>query len=380
MVVKFENICVQTGHDGIRSAQDILVSDLLDEYWQEPEKRLAATDFDQTLTRDDIGVLVFKESLAQPDFWKFSDKVFKNLLSPIDPAPGNRLSYRELVSKTAMKNIKTPQEVMRNAQRLHALFSSLEETYSALQKASANTTLREKFSREMVEFDAVVLLLEPFFSDFFGNQIFSRTRFLAGKSHLDVQDLSQNVLEQGRVQINDSIFRLFEEIKKRGGEGRIVTTNLVSIVRKIVEDSVLNTVFDEDDVIATKLVKNGTQDDHPLEKNIELSQYIEGEPVFGKRKVELLKQESVIIDRRFSLAAGDSVVNDGPMLAESLKNKGVSIIIVPENADIEQIAQKFEAKIKNVLKKASLSEEEKQRMWYLQSNQFTDARYLPHAD
>ena len=370
--MEFKDICVQTGQDGVRNADDVLVSELLDEYWKDPQKRLAATDFDQTLTRDDVGVLVFKESLSNPTFWKFSDTVFQNLLSPVDPAPGSLLSYRELVEKTAIGNIKTPHDTLRNAQRLHALFGSLEDTFKSLRKDFENTVLREKFSREMVEFDAVVLLLEPFFSDFFGNQIFSRTRFLAGKSDSDAKELSRNVLNKGKVQINDSIFSIFEELNKRGGKQRIVTTNLASIVGEIVSQSVLNTVFSEKDIIATKIVKNGAS----LQKKEELSQYIEGDPVFGKRKVELLKQESVITDRRFSLAAGDSVSNDGPMLAESLKNKGVSIIVVPENADIEKIARSFETKIRNILQKASLSEEEKQRMWYLRSNQFTDARHL----
>ncbi len=373
----FEKICVQTGHDGIKKDQDFYVSELFDEYWTNPEKRLAATDFDGTLTRDDVGVLIFKETLSKPDFWSFPNRVFRDLLAPVNPSPGNFLSYRELVLRTTMGNIKTSPDVKKNASQLHALFASLETIYAALQKNPDDLLLREKFSREMIEFDEIVLLLEPFFSNFFGNQIFSRTRFLSGKSNIDTKGLSLETLSAGKIQINDSIFSIFKELKNRGTISRIVTTNLFSIVREIVSASVLKVIFSESDVIATKLRENNTNPTPPFKKQIELSQYIDGEPVFGKRKVELLKQISVREDRRFSFAAGDSVSNDGPMIAESIKNKGVAIIVVPsEEGDIEKVSKTFETRVRNILQKNSLTDDEKQRMWYLRSSQFSDARYL----
>ncbi len=374
--MKFESICVQTGHDGIQNGQVSLVSDLLDEQYKEPEKKLAATDFDQTLTRDDIGALAFMESFLQKRFWDFSIKEFEELLAPTKPIPPNLLSYRDLVTKAANGNIKASSEVQKNSTRLLELFSSLKGLYGSLQKNPDNMVLQEVFAKEMLEFDEIVLPLEVFFSDFFGNQIFSRTRFLVGKSNLDTKKLSQNILKKGKVQLNDAVFSIFEELKKRGGEQRIVTTNLKSIVREIVKESVLGEVFSEDDVIATMLAKNGERRFESGKRSVDFSQYIEGEPVYGKRKVELLRQTSVNIDRRFNLAAGDSVGNDGPMMAESLKRDGIAIVVVPANTDIEKVAQSFEVKIQNELNKESLTEEEKQRMWYLQSNQFTDAREL----
>ncbi len=381
--MKLDNTFVYTAHRGLKTGDKTQVSPLLDEFWKNPKKRLAATDFDNTLTRDDIGTLVFEESCRQPDFWKFSIEEFQNLLSPNKPTPGNKLSYRELVNRSASGNIKTPKGVQEKAQRLNELFSSLEKIYKILQEDPHNVLIRERFASEMGEFDEIVLELEPFFADFFGNQIFSRTRFLAGKSPKKTKDLAQDVLNKGRVQLNEPLFEIFRELKKREAERRIVTTNLFGVVREMVARSALKIIFSENDVIATKLVKNHLPKGVTGERRAELSRYIEGDPIFGKRKVELLKQESVISDKKFSFAAGDSAVNDGPMLAESLKNDGVSLVVISAKdfakykGDIEAIAENFQYKIKNLLKKASLSDQEKERLWFIEPrNQFRDARYL----
>jgi|GEM_PF-1728350 hypothetical protein len=379
--MKLEDVFVTTGLTHLQNTEPENVLKLLDEFWKEPEKRMAATDFDQSLIRDDIGIIAFQESLQLPAYWNFTDEEFKQVLSPKDASQGNLLSYRELVEKTASQNITTSRRVEEGAKQLKKLFKALERSYKILRYNPKDRLIREKFSREMLEFDEVVLSMEPFFSDFYGNQIHSRTRFLAGKTTDDVKALSLNLLNEGRVQINESVFSILEEVKKRGALLNIVTTNLFSVVRGIVGESVLNTIFSEDDVIATKHVgkgehleaENGSME---IKESIKLSPHIEGEPVFGKRKVELLKQQSVISNRRFSLAIGDSVVNDGPMIAESIKNKGVSIIVVPSGANLNEVVRMFERKVRDLLAEPYLLPDQKQRMWYLQSNRFSDARQL----
>lgn len=362
--MKLEDICVQTGLDGLQKGEYTLINQLLGEYVKDPQSGLFVSDFDKCITKDDFGVQCFEEKLGDPEYWQWSTDEFAELLLPQENIPENNVSYWDLLAN-AIKSETVSDEEKTKAKELLNLSMRLIDLYS--RKENWNSADRKNFSTLMQKFDETVLSLEGYFAKFVGNKIFSRLRFFAGKSHGTTKNIAESTIKKGNVKINDDLFSLYKHLKSEGSLGKIITTNHLAFVRKAVHETILNEVFSEDDVKGTLLKGNGTDE-------LILERHIDGEAVLGPRKGQLALQESIINNRKLSLAAGDSPFGDGHMLANTLEHGGINIIPVGKNVDMEKIAHKFEKQILLVLKKTHLTDEEKQRMWYLSNSQFIDSQ------
>lgn len=366
----FEDVCVFTGHDGVNTGVPDEIAPLIEKHIPDPENGIFFSDFDGCLSPDDFGITCFFEKLHNGEYWKWSPKQFSKLLLPTQKTNNNIVSYSKLI-KFAIANNGIDPKIKERAKKLQNLQEKLNILYVQIQ-TETSPGLRNKFAKKMLEFDELILSLEEFFMPFFGNQIFSRLRFFAGKSHTDAKNLAATTIEKGKLRINKDLFYIYENLKKNGAEGRIISTNLMSFIREAVRITILSDIFSEQDVHATKM--RGTRG-----KGNEALRYqnlISGEPVFGTRKAQILKQEIVEKEKKNILSVGDSTSSDGTMLAESLKSGGSNIIVVPENADVAKVAKIFESRLAQCLEVQQLTEEQKQRMWYLQSKNFVDSRRI----
>ncbi len=364
------DICVYTGLDGLKTGSITNIKDLKEEFIKS-QNGLFISDFDKCLTKDDFGVTCFKMWLRDIDKWNYSPEKFAEILLPQkEPTDGNIISYYDLV-KNAINNPKSKISDHQNAQKVMALYHEITELYKQIKKSST-PELKKEFENKMVEFDNVTYKLEPYFQEFFGNQIFFRLRFWAGNNHIMAKNNSHQAITEGRLQINKDLFDFYAQLKSEGHNSAIITTNYFSTVREAVNRTILNQIFAEKDVYATKMQGN-------LDKSksvYQIKKQILGAPVINDQKAFIAKQASVLKNRELILAAGDSPRGDGKMIGEVLSRSGVGIIPVQENSDIQKIAQKFQKSIQEYLNLTEIPEEMKQRMWFLPSNNYVDSRNI----
>jgi len=349
-----------TGHDGIRTGSPATASELLDEFLPHVENGLFVSDFDGCLIGNDFGKTCFDHKLHNGEYWKWDVADFEELLLPTTTTEGNLTSYRRLVER-ATEGVQADETTQKKAQHLMQLYEELVALYTEIHEQEENPTSRDKFAQKMQEFDTVVLSLEGFFSRYFGNQIFSRLRFFAGRSHLDAKSIAIESLQKNPLPLNHNLVETLGHLRDQGAIGRIITTNFISNVRAAIEKiPALHQIFSENDVIATTMQGRRQGAKNPFMMN----RSIRGTPVFGSRKAELARQVSINQNRQLVLAAGDSHFGDGPMLAESLAQGGVNIIPVGIGKDVAEVAQEMEIQICAALGLPELTAEIQQRMWY----------------
>lgn len=378
----YKNVCIHqvtnsvdptvvTGYAGLNKGERVAISGLMDEFVKNPKNGLFVSDFDNCITRDDFGVQCFEGKLHNGEYWKFTPEQFSELLLPTEKINGNEVSYADLLQYAILPKEETllDDSIRIKSAKLSGLHKKLVSLYALIQKEPL-APRRMEFHDKMIEFDQIVLSLEGYFSEFFGNQIFSRLRFFAGRAHTDAKTLAGDSIREGKLQINADLMSVYNHLKQSGAKGKIITTNFLSFVREAVNKTTLGDTFEEDDVLATKMKGTRSNAANPLQ----LNHLIENEPVFGTRKAQLARQQVIKTQRKLIMAAGDSHMGDGPMLAEAIRAGGVSIVPVSKNQDIEKIAYNIEKRICQTLGVNTLSPEQQERVWYLQTNNFVDAR------
>ncbi|PID70243.1 hypothetical protein CSB37_02555 [bacterium DOLZORAL124_38_8] len=363
-----DNICVYTGLDGLKTGSLTKVNALITEFIK-VKGGLFVSDFDQCLTEKDLGVICFKIWLQDLDNWHYTPEEFAEILLPKEPYQDNILSYYDLV-ENAIGNPQSTIKEHANAQKFLELYNEITELYKQI-KISPTAELKKEFELKMLQFDDLTYQLEPYFQEFFGNQIFFRLRFWFEKDHTVIKNNTLQAIKDGHLQINKDLFEIYNHFKTNGHEGAIITTNHMSIVRAAIAETGLRNIFPENNV-------HGTQMQGTFKENsniFTIGKNVFGPPVIGPQKALIAKQAAATRGPLIS-AAGDSARADGPMIAESLLQSGVGIIPVPANADIEKIAQTFKNVIQAHLNLKKVPAEMLQRLWILPSTNYVDSRSL----
>ena len=364
--MKNEKGCIYTGFNGEKHGEKNYPEELIREYIKAPQDGLFVSDFDGCIVRQDFGAQCFDLKLHNGAYWTWKPEEFSELLLPTKASGENNVSYEQILKYALDPNKNVPEKIRVRAQQLLQLNEKLVSLYARI-KTDSRAPLRREFANKMKEYDKTVLSLEGFFSQFYGNSIFSRLRFFAGKAHTDAKQLSADTLAQGKTEFNKDLLDIYKYLRTEGAEGRIITTNFSSLVREAVNRTILGEIFKEDDVIATKMQGTRVYKKDPFR----MDRLIKGEPVFGSRKAQLALQESITKD--LILAAGDSHRGDGPMLAETLKQGGIAIIPVAEHKDISKVIFDFKRQISEHLGIPELSLDMLQRTWCLQTKNFVPA-------
>ncbi len=366
--MKKESGAIYTGFDGERKGEKNYPEELISHYVKNPKNGLFVSDFDGCITREDFGVQCFDLKLNNGAYWTWTEGEFSELLLPTEVSEGNRVSYRQILEYALNPERDILEKIRVRAQKLQDLHRKLVSLYVRI-KTDSRAPLRREFADKMQEYDQTVLSLEGFFSQFYGNSIFSRLRFFAGKAHTDAKQLSADTIAQGKTEFNKDLLDIYKYLRTEGAEGRIITTNFLSLVREAVSKTILNEIFDEDHVIATQMQGNKTHKKDPFL----MKRLVKGEPVFGSRKAQLALQEIVSKNKDLILAAGDSPKGDASMLAESLKAGGIAIIPVSQENDISEVIFKFKQQMAEHLGIPELSPDMLQRTWCLQTENFIPA-------
>jgi phosphoserine phosphatase len=367
-IMKKENGVIYTGFNGERHGEKNYPEELIREYIKDPREGLFVSDFDGCITHQDFGVQCFDSKLHNGAYWTWTEEEFSELLLPTKATGENKASYMQILKYALDPKKDIPEKIRVRSQHLLQLHGKLVSLYARI-KNDSRAPLRAEFADKMQEYDKIVLSLEGFFAQFYGNSIFSRLRFFAGKAHTDAKKLSADTLSQGKTKFNKDLLDIYKYLRAEGAEGRIITTNFSSLVREAVNKTILNEIFKEDDVIATQMQGTRIYKKDPFR----IDRLIKGEPVFGSRKAQLALQESIVKNRNLILAAGDSHRGDGPMLAAVLKQGGIAIIPVAENKDISKVISDFKEQISGYLGISEVSPDMLQRTWCLQTNNFVPA-------
>ncbi|MCF7917641.1 hypothetical protein K9L27_01380 [Candidatus Gracilibacteria bacterium] len=329
---------------------------------------LTGVDFDDTLVLGDWGNKLFREQIQDSSFWKlYTPEQFQDILLPKNPVKDDDdLSYYRIVKEGAhgknpdlKREKRTPES--EGIKILWTLYEELSSLYGKLKNERTEEELNE-FAQKMELFDQTILKLESYFSEFFGNVIFSRIRFLAGHTPKKITSFTKKIIQDHGVELNEPIVSVLTELtKNKNSSQKIVTTNLQRLVRQVIVSSpALSDIFHgNNDIIATKTLRD---------KNNQFpSPVIKGEPLFGPRKAEKMKQSALSEKKIFRIAVGDSVNNDGPMGAAALENEGIFIVTYNPQKNIEEVISKFRNKVKQILDD-NFNPSMLNRMWFLEQS------------
>ncbi len=384
------------------------LDELIDRYNEGEQRRAQRShagaflgiDMDNTMFKNDLGVLVFLEKLNDPHFWDFEVDEFSKLLMP--------RMYRHALEEGSQgfhAEHVSPQ-LSQLALDLHADCTKLYELIKRIiQSGSTDKEMERKvireFARKMVEFDQIFIRIDSHLTNLFAMPLLMRTRFFAGKELGDVHKMTQRVMDRNETAV-DRIIDLNispelrqdlglrvtdEQIEEAHGKpskhkevdrlvvpvrevrdiirktflswektlGVVLTANLHGIGETAVDNSIYDFIRRQDfkgTVIGTKLVKQAGV----------LAPRILGEPILGDQKVVKAAKITANTNKHFALAFGDSPSTDGKMLKKALDEKGSAIIVTE---DIEEAKRRFY----KPLNLEDVTEEVSRRIYYLDISQ-----------
>lgn len=362
------SLTVQTFAPQDQASEQIAVDALMPQVLKgkDPRISLAAFDMDANMFKNDVGVIVFLEKLAEPTFWKFSVERFYQILLPND--------YRQVLIKAANGEIpgldpEGAHKMLKKAERirdLYALQKRLLESSGNGHKLGLDNPIVNEFALQMITFDDYFFQNDHIIAPLVGRQFLMRTRFFAGKNLNDVRDLTTQAMqrrhdssdriarlqvdpssteeENGGVEsleidrlimVNDAVRRLVMRVfMEEKIDTRVVSMNLKEIVDTAIEFSPYAVLKHgrKGVALATKLA--GVPENlHPR---------TDGIPLHGTRKVEELRKLETRVDKKVILASGDSATSDTPMGVYALTNGGIFVIT---GDDYGKTREKFEPRI-----------------------------------
>lgn len=360
---------------------------------------VAATDMDNTMFDNDLGVLVFLEKLGDPHFWNFDMDYFASLVLP---GP----YYEALKEGAAGKHREElPPELSRLALDLHhdivELYKLIKRTIETESNMQDKTWAVREFARKMVELDRIFIKVDRYLAQLFSGELLMRTRFFAGKELGAVHSLTERVMKRKRTDVYRTLdltimedgadqlvsedritevygqpspareidryvtvvddVRLFvrKSVSREGVLGLVITANLQGIgntaVRKSPYEFIKNQYIGDKRVhgavIGSKLVKNGSK----------LGPRMEDKPVLGEEKALKALEFAGRHHKKLGCAIGDSPTTDGPMMHASLREGGTAVIV---GQDREKLEERFHP----VLKIAELQSGARDRVYYIIPN------------
>ncbi len=392
------SLTVQTFAPQDQASEQIAVDTLMHQVLKDkdPRSSLAAFDMDANMFKNDVGVMVFLEKLAQPTFWKFSVERFYQILLPND--------YRKVLMQVVNGEIpglapEGARKMLEKAERiknLYALQKRLLESNGNGHALGLENPIVNEFALQMITFDDYFFQNDHIIAPLVGHQFLMRTRFFAGKNLDEVSNLTMQAMqrrhnssdriaslrvdpssseeENGGVEsleidrlimVNDAVRRLVMRVfMEERIDTRVVSMNLKQIVDTTVQYSPYAVLKHQRKgvVLATKL--GGSPES--------LDSRTLGTPLHGIRKVEELRLLEGKIDKKVILASGDSATSDTPMGVYALTNGGVFVIT---GDDYGKTREKFEPRILADLKQrrmvnpntTSLNDypEIAERVWFL---------------
>ena len=353
-----------------------------------PEQRsqiALATDMDYTMFDNDLGVLVFLEKLSDPSFWEFSKEEFSKLLLPKD--------YRDLIESGARGEFTgLPPTICRLTLDLFQDIGNLYDLQRRIKSGEGvdyETQVVNEFARKMLEFDNIFLILDPILAEHFEGNLLSRTRFFAGKDPTKIRDMTRTVMQRGGSDIGRVIeLKIHPELKEPAhqivSEERISDTygresqfksvdrlvvpilKVRDVVRQLISEQQIPGVIITANLwgIANQVIKHSpdfkfmTEQPYLAENNEELvigsrlaekegklATRLQGKPVFGPRKRLEAIHFAKRLNRKFTVAIGDSPTTDGPMMQTALRQGGVAVVV---GKTYEETRKKFDRVIQQV--------------------------------
>ena len=334
-------------------------------------KGIIATDMDGTMFRNDLGILVFLEKLAQSSDWVFDPEEFSALLVPDTYEVIINLALAGQLPAISPEDARMYLDLKEDCVDLYvSIYAEQEEDELGISHPLVN-----EFARKMLELDRLGMQMEHVFVQGMKGQLFSRTRFFVGQNrralakltsaamkshenggryvHLAVHPENASVVTQRvredtlesvdydrQVAVIEGVRYVIDELFD-GGKGapvRVVTTNLKPIAEKAMARSPYAELLKQDcegksPILASKLERNAYG---------KMGGRFRRLPVFGDIKRKVLIDLERRIGRKVQVAMGDSISNDVPMMELALRNGGIAIIV---GRHFEETREKFKTVI-----------------------------------
>jgi hypothetical protein len=326
-----------------QSSSEIPVDQVLDEYFLgKGGNRIVSCDMDETMFGEDLGTLVFLESLGDPKFWEIGVERFARLLLP------NK--FRGVIER-AREGEFGENEIQKSASLLLCLHTDIVHLYTE-QKRISKEWGEEKvdyFSEEevnefvfkMITFDEQIRLFLRILrsNGSVDGELLLRTRFFAGHNKSQIREMTSRALKvqrdeklsflqccqnfpEGRlvrreeiqagdidrvIHVNDSIRRILMRIAfEYLVDTRVVTANLQGVGRTAVHETAYSALEAQrslredpsDIVLGTRLKMKA---DHSL------SPIIDGDILIRGKKVESINR--VRGTKILTAAFGDSLTD-----------------------------------------------------------------------
>ena len=355
-----EQVSLQTHGNSEKAPLDRLIEE---HFSPEQLKRgLVATDMDGTMFKNDLGLLVFVESLCEPRFWHYGPKKMKKLLIP--PA------YEELLVKGS--NGETPDLPMEECKKALVLREDiilLYEVYCSLSRKGKKPMEKRpvviEFARKMIELDRLIMGLEPHWRSHFNGQLLMRTRFFSANKKKSIDRLIRTTLARNDMDDPnrflalrtfpkhqeslgqsmelkdldpiDRVIQVRKEIEmilrtfhiEHGLRTVVVTTNFDQIAKEVTQNEPYDFLKTEKrrNVKGT-IVK--THESKPKRNRCEPKEYYTSRllnvPPLGEEKRCIAQEAARRRQRILLVACGDSLAGDGAMGLQAMENGGVFIV------------------------------------------------------
>ncbi|HLG25196.1 MAG TPA: hypothetical protein VI588_00160, partial [Candidatus Gracilibacteria bacterium] len=168
-----------------------------------PEKNggmVLASDMDNSMFDNDLGILVFLEKLGDPHFWDFEVNEFASLLMPA--------AYQKIFLEGALGRHGSglPIEISELGMDLHQdiveLYAKIQRMAKERRKPKDMAHFVNEFARKMLEFDAIFVRVDRYLKKMFKGQLLMRTRFFAGKEPKEVHQLTENVMKRRGTEVD----------------------------------------------------------------------------------------------------------------------------------------------------------------------------------
>ncbi len=388
-------------HDGKEFQQDEILAQFVDRVIGDNGGPALASDMDHTMFDKDLGILVFLEKLADPNFWNLGPHEFEKLLLPD--------LYRRLLERGKNNHVAhlKPEhcslalDLVRDLSGLYNFIHRLKRngrTPVGDSKHSTRNTIPthvvQVFARKMLEFDRLFLIMDRYLTPHTSGQLLMRTRFFSGKDpevvkeltrrvfgrtdtsvhpdlslqmtsdHEDaVRNVHQKVSEQRIADVHGPSASLYHRIERvihpvegtrdllramiqdLGVPGIVLTANLYSIAKTAFDSSQQDYRFLAQQPFHEA---NPRQDSYLIGTRLHRRTHgkdgqvilpnVEGLPVFGPQKVQEANAFATRRGRFLGAGFGDSVPTDGAFLSSTLEQGGFAFVV---GRDFDKTKEKF---------------------------------------
>jgi hypothetical protein len=343
---------------------------------------LIASDMDNSMFVNDLGILVFLEKLSDRNFWKFDVDEFSSLLLPKRYRnvleDGKKGKYAELHPALCSLALDLHADIT----NLYRLFQKIGRGHHTDPETNRSLARVEReFARKMLEYDRIFMRIDGFLmkNKLFRGQLLMRTRFFAGQDPKVVTRLTTKVMRRQQYDV-DRIFNLglgeenfsganrtvseeqiadahgcespYKEIdrlvvpvrkvrdmvkhaiKKMGIPAIVVTANLKGIADAAVNTSAYRFMREQEGVERKDLVIGSELST----ENGVLGPRTKKEPVIGMKKTDEVLKYAGRKKRKLGMVIGDSPSTDGPLMKACLIQGGVAVIV---NCEFDSAVERF---------------------------------------